>query len=69
MQVYREHDRQLLIDIKTGKYPLPEVQLMSEKLFAELNAAYANSILPMENDREKIHALLVEIIKTVNGSV
>lgn len=65
LQVYREHDRQLLIDIKTGKYPLPEVQLMAEKLFTELSNAYANSILPMENNKETINTLLVEIIKTI----
>lgn len=66
LQVYREHDRQLLMDIKTGKYPLPEVQLMAERLFAELSKAFADSILPMENNKETINELLVEIIKGVN---
>jgi hypothetical protein len=64
LQVYREHDRQLLINIKTGKYSLPEVQMMAEKLFIELSDAFAGSLLPMENNKEAINALLVEIIKT-----
>ena len=67
LQVYRENDRQLLMDIKTGKYALPEVQIMAEKLFEELNNAFDGSILPMENDKERINALLIEIIKTVNS--
>lgn len=69
LQVYREHDRQLLMDIKTGKYTLPEVQLMAEKLFVELSDAFAGSILPMENNKEAINTLLIEIIKTVNASM
>ncbi len=68
LQVYRENDRQLLMDIKTGKCPLPEVQLMAEELFTELNNAFARSKLPIENDKKKINALLIEIIKTVNSS-
>jgi predicted nucleotidyltransferase len=66
LKVFREHDRQLLMDIKTGKYPLAEVQLMAEKFFAELNKAYVDSGLPMENDKEAINELLVKIIRSVH---
>ncbi|MDI6801850.1 MAG: hypothetical protein QMD01_07365 [Thermodesulfovibrionales bacterium] len=69
LQVYRENDRQLFIDIKTGKYPLPEVQLMAEKLFVELKDAFEDSILPMENNSNTINALLIEIIKIVNSGI
>lgn len=68
LQVYRENDRQLFIDIKTGKYPLPEVQLMAGKLFVELNDAFEDSILPMENNKERINALLVEVIKAATNN-
>lgn len=63
LKVYRDEDRQLLIDIKTGKCPLPEVQLMAEKLFTELTEAFSGSILPMENDSQAIERLLIDIIK------
>lgn len=69
LQVYRERDRQLLMDIKTGKCTLPDVQLMAEKLFAELSVAFAASTLPMENNNSAINALLREIINTVNSGV
>lgn len=63
-KVYCDEDnRQLLIDIKTGKYPLPEVQLMAEKLFAELQQAFTESVLPMKNDSQAIERLLINIIK------
>jgi hypothetical protein len=38
--------------------------MMAEKLFIELSDAFAGSLLPMENNKEAINALLVEIIKT-----
>lgn len=40
---------------------------MAERLFAELSKAFADSILPMENNKETINELLVEIIKEVNS--
>jgi predicted nucleotidyltransferase len=64
MQVYREKDRQLFIDIKTGKYTLTEVQQMAESLFMEFEQAFNKSPLPMENDPGKIDKLLIDIIKT-----
>ncbi|MCX8031735.1 MAG: hypothetical protein N3A59_09200, partial [Thermodesulfovibrionales bacterium] len=67
LKVYRDEDRQLLIDIKTGKYALPEVQLMSEKLFVELEKAYLESTLPMDNDIKAIEQVMIAIIS--NGEV
>jgi predicted nucleotidyltransferase len=64
MQVYREKDRQLFIDIKTGKYTLTEVQQMAESLFMEFEQAFNKSPLPMENDPDRIDKLLISIIKT-----
>lgn len=66
LQVYREHDRNLLIDIKKGKYALAEVQLMADRLFSDLNAAFDQSTLLMENDMQAINDLLVRVIMTVN---
>jgi len=65
IKVYRDRDRQLFMDIKTGKYTLAEVQMMAEKLFAEFEQAFNNSSLPMENDCGKINKLLIDIIKIV----
>jgi predicted nucleotidyltransferase len=64
IKVYRDRDRQLFMDIKTGKYTLTEVQLMAEKLFVEFEQAFNKSSLPMENNCGKINKLLTDIIKT-----
>jgi predicted nucleotidyltransferase len=67
LKVYRDEDRQLLIDIKTGKYALPEVQVMAEKLFSDLEGAYFKSELPMENDIKGIERLMIAIINKESG--
>jgi predicted nucleotidyltransferase len=67
LQVYRENDRNLLIEIKKGKYALSEVQLMADRLFSDLSVALDQSALPMENDMQAINALLVRVIKTVHA--
>jgi len=62
LKVYRDEDRQLLMDIKTGKYALPEVQVMAEKFFKALDEAYHESTLPMENNIKAIENLMITII-------
>jgi predicted nucleotidyltransferase len=57
-------ERTLLMDIKTGKYPLAEVKLMAEARFKDLDYAYANSVLPEEVDYEAASDLLTEITFT-----
>lgn len=62
MRIYREDDRQLLIDIKTGKYTLQEVQKMAEGLFERLEQAFHRSILPDENDMKAAESLMINLI-------
>lgn len=66
MQVYRTDDRQFLLDIKTGKYTLPEIQKIADEEFKKAEQAYNNSKLPEENNKNQIGELLVDIINIQN---
>jgi len=66
LKVYRDEDRDLLLDIKRGKYSLDELQVMAKREFAQVEAAYKSSSLPEESNKAKINELLVKIIKIEN---
>jgi len=66
LKVYRDEDKQLFIDIKTGKYTLQEIQLMANNLIADIEQVFKESTLPMENDRRVIEQLLIDVIKSCN---
>lgn len=68
MKVYREDDREFLLDIKKGKYTLPEIQKMSDEEFKLTEQAYEKSKIPEENNKTQISELLVDIINIENGN-
>lgn len=61
MQVYREHDAELLRAIKRGEWTLDAVKVRAEELFAEAKVARDASPLPDEPDRKSVNELLVNI--------
>ena len=63
MQVYRQKDRDFLLDIKMGKFSLAKIQEIADKEFLLLEEAYAASKLPEVNNKRKISELLVAILK------
>lgn len=63
LQVYREHDAELLRDIKRGKWTLKQVQDEAEALFKYAKNAYDNSVLPEKIDKVKVDALIKNILK------
>ncbi len=62
IQTFRTTDRDFLLDVKTGKYSLSEIQEFADKKFKELDEAYENSKMPLDNNRTDIEELLVEIM-------
>jgi len=64
LTIYKMGDeRQLLLDIKTAKYTLEEVQQMADEYFAKLDEAYEKTVLPQDTERGKINKLLVDILE------
>lgn len=63
MTVYRTFDRQQILDIKQGKWPLEEVKLLAAKLFDEAEHALYESVLPEEIDRDAVDELAVRITR------
>lgn len=63
----KRKDAQELIDIKTGKWSLLEVQKEAERLFPLMEEAKNKSKLPDEPDYKKINELCVNLIKVFHG--
>ncbi len=63
MQVKRTHDRELIIDIKKGKYTLDEVQNMAQSKFERLDYAQSHSLLPETMDEKAIEDLTIKILE------
>jgi predicted nucleotidyltransferase len=63
LRVYREDDREMLVDIKLGRWALADVQSYAAKLFEETKAAADNSPLPEHPDLAAINQLSVELTK------
>lgn len=66
-QVKRTTDAQELMDIKTGGWPLAEVQEEADRLFEVFEAFKERSTLPDEPDRERAESLCVELICLYHG--
>ena len=54
--------RDFLLDIKRAKFTLKEVQEMADNLFADLDKAYSESVLPELLNGRKINKLLIDIL-------
>ena len=67
IQTFRTTDRDFLLDVKTGKYSLNQIQEFSDKAFRELDQAYEESKMPLDNNRTDIEELLVEIMCMETG--
>lgn len=59
---YRE-DRNLLLDIRQGKYAFEEIFEMAEQLKKEMVYAKENSSLPLVTDKDKINELTMTILE------
>lgn len=68
MKVFRDDDKDFLLDIKKGKYTLPQIQKFADDEFRMTEEAYAISDLPEENNKFRINELLVDIINIENGN-
>lgn len=66
MKVYRDEDREELLEIKKGKLSMDEIQKLADKEFHKNEEAYKKSKLPEENSRNKINELLVDILNIEN---
>lgn len=55
LKVFRDEDRQELLDIKQGKWELTDVKLYADKLFRKVNEAMDKSPLPEYPDLEAIN--------------
>ncbi len=60
--VYREADREELLAIKAGKWPLVEVKALADQLFVDAKAARDASGLPNEPERVKVESLMVDCL-------
>jgi predicted nucleotidyltransferase len=61
LNVWRDTDRDQLLEIKLGKWPLQRVQETAGQLFELAEVAYARSNLPAEPNRKQANELLVSI--------
>lgn len=62
LTVFRDKDREELLEIKQGKRTLNEIQDMADKEFKNIDAAYYKSELPEENSKQRVNELLVDIL-------
>lgn len=65
INTYREHDRELLLDIRNGKFSYEEIFVMVDKLQEEFEYAYQNTDLPEKPNMSRINDLVMEINKGV----
>lgn len=62
LNVYRDNDRNLLIDVKNGEWGLDRVQEYARHLLSRSEDAVKRSKLPEEPDRERVNKLFMEVI-------
>jgi len=62
LTVFREKDKEELLEIKKGKLTLQQVQDLADKEFKKIDEVYYNSKLPEMNSRQRINELLVDIM-------
>ena len=63
LKVRRTHDRQKIMDIKTGKWSLEEIKADADALFERMKIATASSPLPESIDYEAVNALVVDCMR------
>lgn len=62
VQVYREKDKDFLLDIRNGKYTIAEILEMVESLERDCDSAFEVCSLPDNPDYELINKTVVEIV-------
>lgn len=62
MRVKRVSDREELLSIKRGQWPLSQIKELAEQLFSEVKTARDHSPLPEEPQRKLVEDLLVDIL-------
>ena len=65
INTYREKDRELLLDIRNGRYSYGEIFEMVDKYEKEFEYAKENSVLPDNPDYKRINELVMEINRRV----
>jgi predicted nucleotidyltransferase len=62
LNVYREKDAYLFINVKMGRWPLEEVKKYAAELFIRAEEAYKKCTLPEEPPIDKIEKMLIDIL-------
>ena len=62
IHVARTHDREMLLDIKTGKWPLQDVKARAEDLFVIAEDAHNRSTVREEPLRDEVEDILESIL-------
>lgn len=62
LNVYREKDAYVFIDVKMGRWPLESVKLYAAELFTRAEEAYKKCTLPEEPPIDKIEKMLIDIL-------
>jgi predicted nucleotidyltransferase len=65
-KVFRDDDRDFLLEIKKGERSVEEISQIAAGLKIEIETAYKTSSIPEENNKTKINELLVDILTTEN---
>ena len=60
-------NREFLLDCRTGKYSFDEAVQLFEEYDKKLRQAKETSVLPVQPDKEKINALLIDLTRTGLG--
>ena len=66
LKVFRDNDREFLLEIKKGKFTLNQIQDMSKMEISDVDEAYKKSKIQEENNKTKTNELLIDIIRIEN---
>jgi len=62
LKVFRDHDADILIGIKTGNWELGDVKLYASDLFSRVEEIYKQSTLPDRSNRVEIEKILMAVL-------
>ena len=62
LNVYRDKDAYIFIDVKMGRWPLESVKLYAVELFARAEEVFKKCTLPEEPPLDKIEKMLIDIL-------
>ena len=65
VNTYREKERGLFLDIRSGKYSYSEIFEMVDEYEKHFKSAAMNTSLPLEPDYKRIEEIMIEIYSTV----